>query len=41
MNTNPNRLALIADVPLSSKCLGLAMQGLDGMITPNTLVPLT
>ena len=38
-NNNPNRLAVITDIPLSANCLGTSLQGLDGLITPNTLVP--
>lgn len=40
-NTNPNRLAMITDIPLDANCLGNSLQGLDGLISPNTLVPMT
>lgn len=40
-NTNPNRLAVITDVPLSANCMGAAMQGLDSLIQPDTLVPMS
>lgn len=40
-NTNPNRLAVITDVPLSANCAGPHMQGLDSMIRPDTLVPMS
>lgn len=39
--TNPNRLMVINDIPLSAACTGTALQGLDGLITPNTIVPRT
>lgn len=38
-NTNPNRLAVITDVPLATNCLGNALQGLEGIIVPNTPAP--
>lgn len=40
-NTNPNRLAVITDVPLSGSCSGTSMVGLDSMLQPQTLVPRT
>ena len=39
-NTNPNRLAVITDVPLSANCLGATLNGLDALITPQTIVPI-
>lgn len=39
-NTNPNRLAVITDVPLNSACLGATLNGLDALITPQTIVPI-
>ena len=39
--TNPNLMMIIKDIPLSPNCLGGTLQGLDGLITPETLVPQT
>lgn len=39
-NTNPNRLAVITNVPLSATCLGATLDGLDSIITPSTIVPI-
>lgn len=39
-NNNPNRLAMITDIPLSANCIGNALQGLDGLVKPDTLVPM-
>lgn len=38
--SNPNRLTLITDIPLSSNCIGTALQGLDDLVQPTTLVPM-
>lgn len=38
-NTNSNRLAVITNVSINSACTGAALQGLDSIITPETLVP--
>lgn len=37
---NPNRLAVITDVPLSANCMGATLNGLDSLIKPQTIVPL-
>lgn len=39
-NSNPNHLAMITDIPLSANCLGNSLAGLDGLIKPDTLVPM-
>lgn len=39
-NTNPYRMAVITDVPLSANCLGSALDGLDNLIKPETIVPM-
>lgn len=39
-NTNPNTLARIVGIPLSANCNGSTLAGLDGLITPETPVPL-
>lgn len=39
--TNPNYMMIIKDIPLSPNCLGGTLQGLDNLITPETLVPQT
>lgn len=39
-NTNPNKLAIITDIPLSTSCQGDTLQGLDNLIQPDTLVPM-
>jgi hypothetical protein len=39
-NTNPNRMAVITDIPLSANCLGATLNGLDSLITPQTIVPI-
>lgn len=38
--TNPNRLAVITDIPLSATCMGATLDGLDAMIKPQTIVPI-
>lgn len=40
-NTNPNYLFRIINVPLSRQCTGSALQGLDDIIIPKTLVART
>lgn len=37
---NPNRLAVITNVPLSANCLGTTLDGLDSLIKPQTIVPI-
>lgn len=37
---DPNRLAVIANVPLATSCSGSALDGLDSLITPSTIVPI-
>lgn len=39
-NTNSNRLAVITDLPLSSACLGTTLDGLDSLISPQTIIPI-
>lgn len=39
-NTNPNRLAVISDVPIDLACAGDTLFGLEGLIQPDTLVPM-
>lgn len=39
-NTNTNHLAVITDIPFSANCTGSALQGLDDLIQPNTLIPM-
>lgn len=39
-NTNSNRLLVIQNIPLATNCTGSALQGLEGLYNPNTLVPL-
>ena len=39
-NTDANRLALITNIPGSASCSGNALQGLEGLINPDTLVPM-
>jgi len=39
-NNNSNKLARIVDIPLSSACLGNALQGLDNLVQPDTIVPM-
>lgn len=41
VSTNPNHLAVITDIPLSANCTGDALFGLEGLISPDTLVPYT
>lgn len=38
--TNKNQLARIINIPLSANCIGGALDGLDGLVTPQTLVPM-
>lgn len=37
-NSNPNYLAVVSGIPISAACAS-ALTGLDGLITPDTLVP--
>lgn len=39
-SSNPHRLAVIQNVPIDSNCTGIALAGLDCLLTPNTLVPM-
>lgn len=36
---NPNAMAVITDIPLGANCIGSVLNGLDGLIIPETLVP--
>ncbi|WP_304762624.1 hypothetical protein [Faecalibaculum rodentium] len=38
--TNPNKLAVITDVPLSTNCSGITMLGTDSLMHPDTIVPI-
>lgn len=37
--SNPNRNARIVNIPLSADCIGTALQGLDDLVQPETMVP--
>lgn len=39
--SDPNKLAVITDVPIGANCLGSVLNGLDGLVIPTTLVPPT
>ncbi|MHC5215200.1 hypothetical protein ACYSNR_00925 [Enterococcus sp. LJL128] len=39
-SVDTNRLAVITDIPLDANCLGDTLQGLDGLLVPETLVPM-
>ncbi|GHU63482.1 hypothetical protein FACS189418_6860 [Clostridia bacterium] len=39
-SVNPNRVAVITGVGANSACTGSALEGLDGLIKPTTLIPL-
>lgn len=38
--SDPNKLAVITKVPMSANCLGSKLDGLDYVITPETIVPI-
>ena len=39
-NNNPNKAAVITDIPLSANCMGSSLQGLDDLIQPETPIPM-
>lgn len=38
--TDTNKLAVITEVPIGTNCLGSALNGLDLLVTPETIVPI-